>query len=139
MKKQTKESRMKAYDRMQQILREKYEEHEEHSNEGPGMVEYAIILVLVAAVVIAALTVMGPMVRNVFMDQVVKDVQATIIEKGYTHVEVGIPEVSKARELCGSVQDGYFDATAKTPAGKAVDLYVCIGDNTNRKYEVNIK
>jgi hypothetical protein len=28
--------------------------------------EYALILVLVAVVVIAALTIMGPMVRNVF-------------------------------------------------------------------------
>ena len=33
---------------------------------GQGMVEYALILVLVAVVVIAALTVMGPLVRNVF-------------------------------------------------------------------------
>jgi len=31
-----------------------------------GMVEYALILVLVAVVVIAALTIMGPLVRNVF-------------------------------------------------------------------------
>jgi pilus assembly protein Flp/PilA len=33
---------------------------------GQGMVEYALILVLVAVVVIAALTVMGPLVRDVF-------------------------------------------------------------------------
>lgn len=33
---------------------------------GQGLVEYALILVLVAVVVIAALTVMGPLVRNVF-------------------------------------------------------------------------
>lgn len=33
---------------------------------GQGMVEYALILVLVAVVVIAALTVMGPLVSNVF-------------------------------------------------------------------------
>jgi pilus assembly protein Flp/PilA len=33
---------------------------------GQGMVEYALILVLVAVIVIAALTVMGPLVRNVF-------------------------------------------------------------------------
>jgi len=33
---------------------------------GQGMVEYALILVLVAVVVIAALTIMGPLVRNVF-------------------------------------------------------------------------
>ncbi len=33
---------------------------------GQGMVEYALILVLVAVVVIAALTIMGPVVRNVF-------------------------------------------------------------------------
>ncbi|MCS6995108.1 MAG: Flp family type IVb pilin [Anaerolineales bacterium] len=31
-----------------------------------GMVEYALILVLVAVVVIAALTILGPRVRNVF-------------------------------------------------------------------------
>jgi pilus assembly protein Flp/PilA len=33
---------------------------------GQGMVEYALILVLVAVVVIAALTIMGPMVGNIF-------------------------------------------------------------------------
>lgn len=33
---------------------------------GQGMVEYALILVLVAVVVIAALTLMGPLVMNVF-------------------------------------------------------------------------
>ena len=33
---------------------------------GQGMVEYALILVLVAVVVIAALTIMGPLVNNVF-------------------------------------------------------------------------
>ena len=33
---------------------------------GQGMVEYALILVLVAVVVIAALTILGPLVRNVF-------------------------------------------------------------------------
>jgi pilus assembly protein Flp/PilA len=33
---------------------------------GQGMVEYALILVLVAIVVIAALTIMGPLVANIF-------------------------------------------------------------------------
>jgi pilus assembly protein Flp/PilA len=33
---------------------------------GQGMVEYALILVLVAVVAIAALTIMGPLVANVF-------------------------------------------------------------------------
>ena len=33
---------------------------------GQGMVEYALILVLVAVVVIAALSIMGPLVSNVF-------------------------------------------------------------------------
>jgi pilus assembly protein Flp/PilA len=33
---------------------------------GQGMVEYAMILVLVAVVVIVALSVMGPLVRNMF-------------------------------------------------------------------------
>jgi pilus assembly protein Flp/PilA len=33
---------------------------------GQGMVEYALILVLVAIVVIAALTLIGPLVRNIF-------------------------------------------------------------------------
>jgi pilus assembly protein Flp/PilA len=33
---------------------------------GQGMVEYALILVLVAVIVIAALTVMGPLVTQVF-------------------------------------------------------------------------
>jgi pilus assembly protein Flp/PilA len=34
---------------------------------GQGMVEYALILVLVAVMVIAALTILGPMVGNVFL------------------------------------------------------------------------
>ncbi|MCX6080003.1 MAG: Flp family type IVb pilin [Chloroflexi bacterium] len=33
---------------------------------GQGMVEYALILVLVAIVVIAALTILGPLVGNIF-------------------------------------------------------------------------
>ena len=33
---------------------------------GQGMVEYALILVLVAVVVIAAVTVMGPLVGKIF-------------------------------------------------------------------------
>jgi pilus assembly protein Flp/PilA len=33
---------------------------------GQGMVEYAMILVLVAVVVIIALTIMGPLVSNMF-------------------------------------------------------------------------
>jgi pilus assembly protein Flp/PilA len=33
---------------------------------GQGMVEYALILVLVAVVVIAALTILGPLVGKVF-------------------------------------------------------------------------
>jgi len=33
---------------------------------GQGLVEYALILVLVAIVVIAALLIMGPMIGNVF-------------------------------------------------------------------------
>ena len=34
--------------------------------EGQGLVEYALILVLVAVVVIAILTILGPAVGNVF-------------------------------------------------------------------------
>jgi pilus assembly protein Flp/PilA len=34
--------------------------------EGQGLVEYALILVLVAVVVIAILTVLGPAIGNVF-------------------------------------------------------------------------
>jgi pilus assembly protein Flp/PilA len=33
---------------------------------GQGMVEYALILVLVAVVVIAAVTIMGPLIGKVF-------------------------------------------------------------------------
>ena len=33
---------------------------------GQGMVEYAFILVLVAIIVIAALTLMGPIIANIF-------------------------------------------------------------------------
>ena len=33
---------------------------------GQGMVEYALILVLVSIVVIVALTVMGPVIGNIF-------------------------------------------------------------------------
>jgi pilus assembly protein Flp/PilA len=38
--------------------------------EGQGLVEYALILVLVAIVVIAILTVLGPQIGNVFSDVV---------------------------------------------------------------------
>jgi pilus assembly protein Flp/PilA len=36
------------------------------NEKGQGMVEYALILVLVAVVVIAAVTIMGPLVGQVF-------------------------------------------------------------------------
>jgi len=36
------------------------------SQRAQGMVEYALILVLVAVVVIGVLTIMGPLVKNVF-------------------------------------------------------------------------
>jgi pilus assembly protein Flp/PilA len=36
------------------------------NEKGQGMVEYALILVLVAVVVIAAVTIMGPLVGKVF-------------------------------------------------------------------------
>jgi len=35
---------------------------------GQGLVEYALILVLVAVVVIAVLTLLGPIIGNVFSD-----------------------------------------------------------------------
>ena len=35
---------------------------------GQGLVEYALILVLVAIVVIAALTFLGPIIGNIFSD-----------------------------------------------------------------------
>jgi pilus assembly protein Flp/PilA len=53
---------------MQNIFRERRKNNMLFSlkERGQGMVEYALILVLVAVVVIAALTIMGPLVRNVF-------------------------------------------------------------------------
>lgn len=36
------------------------------SQKGQGLVEYALILVLVAVVVIAALTLLGPTISNIF-------------------------------------------------------------------------
>ncbi len=36
------------------------------SQEGQGLVEYALILVLVALVVIAILVIMGPQIGNIF-------------------------------------------------------------------------
>lgn len=36
------------------------------SEKGQGLVEYALILVLIAIVVIAALSILGPTVANVF-------------------------------------------------------------------------
>jgi len=37
-----------------------------HREDGQGLVEYALILVLVAIVVIAILTLLGPRIGNVF-------------------------------------------------------------------------
>ncbi len=44
--------------------------------EGQGLVEYALILVLVAIVVIAILTLLGPEIGNVF-SQITSGLQAT--------------------------------------------------------------
>ena len=38
------------------------------SEQGQGLVEYALILVLVAVVVIAAMALVGPVIGNVFSD-----------------------------------------------------------------------
>ena len=40
--------------------------------EGQGLVEYALILVLVAVVVIAILTLLGPAIGNTFSNVIVK-------------------------------------------------------------------
>ena len=37
-----------------------------HRESGQGLVEYALVLVLVAVVVIAVLTLLGPQIANVF-------------------------------------------------------------------------
>jgi pilus assembly protein Flp/PilA len=37
-----------------------------HNEKGQGLVEYALILVLVAIVVIAALMILGPIIGNTF-------------------------------------------------------------------------
>jgi pilus assembly protein Flp/PilA len=37
-----------------------------HREDGQGLVEYALVLVLVAVVVIAILTLLGPQIGNVF-------------------------------------------------------------------------
>ncbi len=37
-----------------------------HNDEGQGLVEYALILVLVAVVVIAILALLGPAIGNIF-------------------------------------------------------------------------
>ena len=37
-----------------------------HREEGQGLVEYALILVLIAIVVVAVVTLLGPAVGNVF-------------------------------------------------------------------------
>jgi pilus assembly protein Flp/PilA len=37
-----------------------------HKEKGQGMIEYALIIVLVSIVVIAALAVLGPRISNVF-------------------------------------------------------------------------
>lgn len=44
--------------------------------EGQGLVEYALILVLVAVVVIAILTLLGPQIGNVF-SEITNGLQAT--------------------------------------------------------------
>ena len=44
--------------------------------EGQGLVEYALILVLVAIVVIAILTILGPQIGNVF-SQITNGLQTT--------------------------------------------------------------
>lgn len=41
---------------------------------GQGLVEYALILVLIAMVVIVVLTITGPTIGNIFSD-IVKDLQ----------------------------------------------------------------
>ena len=47
-------------------LREAMIAKRDESEEGQGMVEYALILVLIAVVVIVILTVVGNQVKNVF-------------------------------------------------------------------------
>lgn len=44
--------------------------------EGQGLVEYALILVLVAVVVVAILTLLGPQIGNVF-SEITNGLQAT--------------------------------------------------------------
>ena len=75
---------------------------------GQGLVEYALILVLVAIVVIAALMVLGPIIGNVF-----SDINSSLSSVGGGGAEVTAP-VS-----CSSV---YADGYATGP-GYGSDCY----------------
>ena len=46
-----------------------------HREDGQGLVEYALILVLVAIVIVAALTLLGPQIGSVF-SQVINEFEA---------------------------------------------------------------
>jgi len=55
-----------TYIRLREVARRPLDRGLSHREEGQGMVEYALILVLIAIVVILILTTVGKQVKNIF-------------------------------------------------------------------------
>jgi pilus assembly protein Flp/PilA len=68
---------------MSQLFRRS--QNDQQLEKGQGLVEYALILVLVAVVVIAVLSLMGPSIGNIF-----STVQTALIRDQYCQEEVGL-------------------------------------------------
>ena len=109
--------------------------------EGQGLVEYALILVLVAIVVIAILLLLGPVIGNVFSNVVVALQQEAGTPSPITHVSAGrygggnSNDVWVTVTVSGSMsvtatdsQSGHF--TTFTCAGTCSGTITAVGDNS---------
>lgn len=106
------------------------------SVESFGWVEYALIIILVLAVVAAAFTLFYPLVRNsVFNIPSIVSVKNAVESKGFVEVVVTGPDTAKG-VLCPEDKPFYFDVKAKTKQGEDVDMFVCAGIGDRYQYNV---
>jgi len=107
--------------------------------EGQGLVEYALVLVLVATVVIAILLLLGPVVGNVFSNVVIVLQKESGMPSPITHISAGrygmagndvwvTVTVSESMSVTATdSQSGHY--TTFTCGGTCSGTILAVGDN----------
>lgn len=105
------------------------------SNTGFGcmnLVEYGLIAISFAVVVIAAYTIFSSIKRGDVSPQTpsIALIKSAVEDKGFLNVTVGKNDPVQAKESCAE-GEYYFPISAKDTLGKDVNLYVCTLDGSH--------